>query len=91
MAPREQDQNQGQRPEQNTDDPPAGGINQPSQDRPEDPKEVLEPPTDNASWGHLPRSLDFLKHRGGSPTVPERYRKFREAFLKQGQQTDKNK
>lgn len=67
-----------------------GGRNAPSSERPEDPKEKLSPPTDVDSWGFLPKSMDFLKHRGGGPTVPERYRKFREAFLKQGVR-DKNK
>lgn len=78
----------GEKPkdEPSSEPKPEPGTNVPSADRPDDPKERVENAQDAQGWGYLPKSLDFLKHRGGSPTVPERYRKFREAYLKQGKQ-----
>lgn len=34
-------------------------------------------------WGGLPKYLQFLQGRGGLPEVPEKYRKFLEAYMKQ--------
>lgn len=81
---------QGEKPQDDRKDASAG-ENRPSDDRPEDAKERVEHPADAQGWGYLPKSLDFLKHRGGAPEVPERYRKFREAFLKQGKTGGKDK
>lgn len=35
--------------------------------------------------------MEFLKTRGGQPDVPEKYRKFRDAFLKQSQGNKRDK
>ena len=35
------------------------------------------------SWGELQSYVNFLKNRGSSPKVPEKYRKYWEAYLKQ--------
>lgn len=58
------------------------GRNRPAGSRPEDPTQRVPPNRDAQNWGNLPKYLEFLKTRGGSPEIPERYRKFYEAFLK---------
>lgn len=64
------------------------GRNRPASSRPEDPTQRVPPNRDAKRWGNLPRYLEFLKTRGGSPEIPERYRKFYEAFLKRSRKSE---
>lgn len=41
-----------------------------------------------ASWGELQSYVNFLKNRGSSPKVPEKFRKYWEAYLKQNRGND---
>jgi len=89
-----QQRNESQTPDmQQQNDPqgdqPQGGRdrnqnpqNRPSNPRPDDPTEKIDPERDAEAWGKLPLYEQLLKSRGGAPDVPEKYRKFHEAFLK---------
>lgn len=61
---------------------PQDPKNVPSSPRPDDPTENVDPKRDAEAWGKLPLYEQLLKTRGGAPDVPEKYRKFHEAFLK---------
>ena len=50
-----------------------------------DPTEQVEHQNESGKWGNLPDYMEFVKTRGGQPEVPERYRKYRDAFQKQSQ------
>ena len=41
-----------------------------------------QPGTGEGGWGNLQPYLNFLRNRGASPKVPEKYRKYYEAYLK---------
>ena len=53
-----------------------------TQRRPDDPKGKADRGEDAERWGLLPMYKEFVKNRGGRLQVPEKYRKFHEAFLK---------
>jgi hypothetical protein len=44
-----------------------------------------QPGTGDGTWGELQPYVNFLKNRGSAPKVPEKYRKYWEAYLKQKQ------
>lgn len=72
---------------------PTGGERQPEkrgEKKPagkeyQDPTEQVEHQDESGKWGQLPDYMEFVKTRGGQPEVPERYRKYRDAFQKQSQ------
>ena len=48
-------------------------------------RHVQQPPQrgqGDETWGELQPYVNFLKNRGSSPKVPEKYRKYWEAYLK---------
>ena len=47
--------------------------------------EEVEHERDSEKWGQLPSYMQSIQTRGGQPDVPERYRRYRDAFLKQSQ------
>ena len=70
---------------------PSQGQNRPGQQKPDDPTGAANPGQGEGSWGELQSYTNFLKNRGASPKVPEKYRKYWEAYLKQKQAADKPK
>lgn len=62
-----------------------GGQNRVGNRGSEDPTGPGSPGTGDGSWGELQSYANFLKNRGSSPKVPEKYRKYWEAYLKQKQ------
>lgn len=44
-----------------------------------------QPGQGDGTWGELQPYVNFLKNRGSAPKVPEKYRKYWEAYLKQKQ------
>lgn len=62
-----------------------GGQNRVGNRASEDPTGPGDPGTGEGSWGELQSYTNFLKNRGSSPKVPEKYRKYWEAYLKQKQ------
>ena len=84
----QQQQQQQQRP----DGQPQGGQEQPTGgentrgNRPEQtPDGPGNPGQGEGTWGELQPYTNFLKNRGSAPKVPEKYRKYYEAYLKQKQ------
>jgi hypothetical protein len=87
----------GQQPDQK----PGGGQPQLGQDSKQKPENrpAHDPPQSETgpgqrgegdeTWGNLPDYVNFLKHRGSSPKVPEKYRKYWEAYLKNRQDGDR--
>jgi len=73
------------RPEDRPLRPTARSSNDRAKKQREDPTEHVEHQLEHAKWGQLPDYLQSVKTRGGQPAVPERYRRFRNAFLKQAQ------
>jgi hypothetical protein len=67
---------------------PEAGSNQPADRERAHATEQVEHQTESGKWGMLPDYMELLKTRGAQPDVPERYRRFRDAFLKQGQPTE---
>ena len=59
-----------------------GGKNTRGNKPPNSPTGKGQPGTGAASWGDLQPYLNFLRNRGASPQVPEKYRKYYEAYLK---------
>ena len=55
----------------------------------EDPTEHADNEKTYEKWGNLPEYMRSLKTRGGRPEVPEKYRKFHDAFLKESQKAKK--
>jgi hypothetical protein len=91
---------QGEQPGQQCQKPePKPGEGQPqggqeSPDKPENrtgnrqPEPELgpgNPGQGDETWGELQPYVNFLKNRGSAPKVPERYRKYWEAYLKNRQ------
>lgn len=64
------------------------GQNAPADAERQDPTQRVDHERTFEKWGNLPDYLEFLKSRGGQPDVPEKYRKFRDAFLKQSQKSE---
>ena len=58
------------------------GENRPGQDPSQDPTGAGKPGTGAGEWGGLQPYLNFLKNRGASPKVPEKFRRYYEAYLK---------
>ncbi len=85
-------QQQGQKPGQipgSENGPPKGGSeskdggqNKPGNNPPNSPTGPGQPGTGDGGWGNLQPYLNFLRNRGASPKVPEKYRKYYEAYLK---------
>lgn len=93
-----QGQNQQQQPGQQQPEPrpadgrPEGqdagvgpGENRPARSPTESETGPGSPGQGSESWGELQGYQNFLKHRGSAPKVPEKYRKYWEAYLKQKQ------
>jgi hypothetical protein len=53
------------------------------QELPDGATERVQREAEAAEWGSLPKYLQYLQRRGGMPEVPEKYRKFLEAYVKQ--------
>jgi hypothetical protein len=65
---------------------PDGGANQRGNQQPEPETGPGNPGTGDGGWGELQPYMNFLKNRGSRPpAVPEKYRKYWEAYLKQKQ------
>lgn len=60
----------------------TGGKNQLGNNPPNSETGPGQPGTGEGGWGELQPYLNFLKNRGSSPKVPEKYRKYYEAYLK---------
>ena len=65
------------------------GQNLPANSKPQDPTEHADNERAYEKWGNLPEYMRTLKTRGGRPEVPEKYRKFHDAFLKESQKSKK--
>lgn len=65
------------------------GQNAPDSDQSEGPTERADKEPVCEKWGSLPDYLQSLKTRGSRPEVPEKYRKLRDAFLKESQRQEK--
>lgn len=61
---------------------PTGGENRPGNNPPQPETGPGQPGTGEGSWGELQPYLNFLRNRGATPKVPEKYRKYYEAYLK---------
>lgn len=59
-----------------------GGENRVGKRPPNDPTGPGQPGQGEGDWGGLQPYLNFLRNRGASPKVPEKYRKYYEAYLK---------
>lgn len=77
----QQQQQRGQRPEGGEQDP-VGGENRPANAMPDQETAPGQPGTGEDEWGKLPPYMNFLKNRGSSPKVPDKFRKYWEAYLK---------
>lgn len=64
---------------------PDGGQNTRGNQQLEPELAPGQPGTGDGSWGELQPYVNFLKNRGSMPKVPEKYRKYWEAYLKQKQ------
>ena len=64
-----------------------GGQNRTGNRSPNDPTGPGNPGQGEGSWGELQSYVNFLKNKGSAPKVPEKYRKYWEAYLKQKQGT----
>jgi hypothetical protein len=79
--PQPQEQRAGQaQAGQETPLPPDGPSGQPV---PADPTAAGQPGQGEGSWGNLQEYEAILKNRGSRPKVPEKFRKYWEAYLKQ--------
>jgi hypothetical protein len=69
---------------------PDGGQNARGNHQPEPQTGPGSPGTGEGSWGELQPYMNFLKNRGSQPPdVPEKFRKYWEAYLKQQQAAGK--
>ena len=59
-----------------------GGQNTKGQSPPDNAVDKGARGTGAGQWGNLPPYLNFLKNRGATPKVPEKFRKYYEAYLK---------
>ena len=90
-----QQQDQQDQQQQN----PPGGRDTPPEDGPEQPTEGVNrtdgvdlnrttgdgaAANEAGDWGNLQPYLNFLKNRGAEPKVPEKYRRYFEAYIKSG-------
>lgn len=80
----EQTANEGD-PQGNREDQPRVAENTPAAQMPNGATEEIEHERDGEKWGSLPEYAGMLQKRGSQPEVPERYRKYRDAFLKRAQ------
>ncbi len=78
----------GKEPKGNRPEPQDQGRNETAEMVRDDGTEKVQHARDKERWGSLPDYLEMLKTRGSQPDVPERYRKYREAFLKQSQKNN---
>ena len=60
----------------------APGENRPGNQPPDSETGPGQKGTGEGEWGDLQPYLNFLRNRGASPKVPEKYRKYYEAYLK---------
>ncbi|MEC8651144.1 MAG: hypothetical protein VXY92_01155 [Planctomycetota bacterium] len=60
----------------------AQGENRPGNNPSQDPTGPGKPGAGAGEWGGLQPYLNFLKNRGASPKVPEKFRRYYEAYLK---------
>jgi hypothetical protein len=95
----QQGEPQGQQPQQGQQEgqqqDPAGGQptgpepsmgpgeNRPGDRPPGEGTERVPPGTGEGSWGELQSYVNFLKNRGSQPQVPEKFRKYWEAYLRE--------
>ncbi|MCB9879659.1 MAG: hypothetical protein H6835_18855 [Planctomycetes bacterium] len=101
----QQQQQQGQQPDgqqpgeqqqpQSGEGQPLGGQEQHAEGQnrtgqlPPDELGPGQPGTGEQAWGELQRYTNFLKNRGVTPKVADKYRKYYEAYLKQKQKGGK--
>ena len=74
-------QQQGAKP-QDGEVNPEGGENRPPTQLPDNETAPGQPGTGEGEWGKLQSYVNQLKNRGSPPKVPEKYRKYWEAYLK---------
>jgi hypothetical protein len=80
-----QQQRQGQQPVGGQENP-DGGENTRGDNPPQSETGAPNPGTGEGNWGELQPYMNFLKNRGSRPpAVPEKFRKYWEAYLKQKQ------
>ena len=85
----QQQQQQGQQEQQGQDGQPrggqeqrTGGENRRGNRAADDATDAGKPGTGSSEWGGLQPYLNFLKNRGSTPKVPEKFRRYYEAYLK---------
>jgi hypothetical protein len=83
----QQQQQDGQQPQNQPNQPrggqpdPVGGDNLPPGQRRDDTTGPGQRGEGQGSWGELQPYTNFLKNRGATPEVPERYRKYWKAYI----------
>jgi hypothetical protein len=82
----QQPQPAGQKPQDGQEQKTAG-ENRTGSQLPPDETGPGKPGQGSESWGELQGYTNFLKNRGSPPKVPEKYRKYWEAYLKNKQGT----
>lgn len=83
----QQDQQRGGQPEGGQEIPDAG-QNREGQNPPENETGPGQPGAGTDSWGELQPYVNFLKNRGGETKVPEKFRRYYEAYIR-SQKKDK--
>jgi len=78
----QQNQPQGNNQPKGGKETKTAGKNKPGNNPPNSETGPGQPGTGEGGWGELQPYLNFLKNRGSSPKVPEKYRKYYEAYLK---------
>ena len=79
---------EGEQPKDGQEDRKPG-HNAPATSQNQDPTEHADNEKAYEKWGSLPEYMRSLKTRGAQPNVPEKYRKFHDAFLKESQKSKK--
>ena len=77
----QQQQPQGGQP-QDGQEQQSAGENRTGNNPPQDPTGEGQRGSGAQEWGGLQRYLNFLKNRGTTPKVPEKFRRYHEAYLK---------
>jgi hypothetical protein len=76
-------QPQGTNPQDGPEKSPDAGQNKPGNRQPEPNLGPGQRGAGDDSWGELQPYVNFLKNRGSPPKVPDKFRKYWEAYLKQ--------
>lgn len=74
-----------EQPDDKRPEPQDQSQNQAAETVRDDATEEIKHGRDGLRWGQLPEYMELLKTRGAQPGVPEKYRKFRDEYLKRAQ------